>query len=397
MPDHITRFHVQGFRSCHNITLDGLKEITAFVGRNGVGMSNILKAIESVARNATTLNQNPMPTPRQRAEIEFTIKKKTYRYIQTLEANFVGGKKVSWVVNESVEVTTKNGWEFLITRENERLLVHGSETIQIALQAPCLHAVFSLFPETTAIAKHVRSIISFLDGIRYFPLDEISDPTEFADKFPIISETDYQTWVATLDSPTCNLDSVCLQIVHLWQTDRAKLDELLLLLGDSGLGLISQIPVQIFNFPHNADVNEKTKHYYLHFTLCKQCGADDKTSYPFSDLSVGTRRIIRLLVSALTGNTTVALIEHPEDAIHSGMVKKLMDILRVNSDRRQLFIASHSPQVFNILKPEQIRFVWMASGETAVRSLTTDELAAATMFICNEGPLSDFLESIQDC
>jgi energy-coupling factor transporter ATP-binding protein EcfA2 len=400
--DHITQFRIKNFRSCTDVALDGLGDITAFVGRNGVGKTNILKAIEAAARSVTSPTMS-FPRRPSSMEVHFSIKGKSYLYERSIKVKVTqtpDRKRRDLILNESVMLLNRNEWKRLILRDDETLTVDGHEkSIQIASQVPCLQAVLAFFPHTSPLVKHAAKILSFFEGVKYFPLDEISEPNDQFDALPVITDKAYQAWAATLNSPSCSLDSVCLQLLHLWITDKPTLQELQDILGNSGIRLIDEIlvrPLTVVREKEDAPAKPEDTLYHLSFKMSDSLGASSGISYQFSHLSVGTRRIIRLLVCVLTGRSTVALIEHPEDAIHSGMVKKLMDVLRVNSDRRQMLIASHSPQVFNILTPQQIRLVWMKSGATAVRSLTETELTAAANFICNDGPLSEYLESIQE-
>jgi predicted ATPase len=117
--------------------------------------------------------------------------------------------------------------------------------------------------------------------------------------------------------------------------------------------------------------------------------------FGYSDLSIGTRRTLRLLVSLLFDRSSVMLIEHPEDAIHRGLLRKLVGLLETYSDTTQVIIASHSPVVFNCLRPDQVRLVAMRGGESLVRQLSPEELETAESFLENDGSLDDFLEAVQ--
>jgi predicted ATPase len=91
------------------------------------------------------------------------------------------------------------------------------------------------------------------------------------------------------------------------------------------------------------------------------------------------------------------LLEHPEEGIHRGLLRKLVDLLRDYSDQTQLIVTSHSPVVFNTLDPESVRLVTMENeGLTKVRALSPDELGVADRYLEEEGSLSDFLETVED-
>ncbi len=49
----LKRVHIEGFRSCQDVLIDNIGTMTALIGRNGSGKTNILRAIEGIARMAT--------------------------------------------------------------------------------------------------------------------------------------------------------------------------------------------------------------------------------------------------------------------------------------------------------------------------------------------------------
>ena len=119
--------------------------------------------------------------------------------------------------------------------------------------------------------------------------------------------------------------------------------------------------------------------------------------FQFKDLSLGTRRIIRILTSLVFDRSSVMLIEQPEDGIHPGLTKKIMGLLRDYADPLQLFISSHSLTVFNTLSLEDVRFVTMVDGETKVRGILTEiEVEAARKYISEEGDIADVIQSLEE-
>jgi predicted ATPase len=126
-------------------------------------------------------------------------------------------------------------------------------------------------------------------------------------------------------------------------------------------------------------------------------GANGNTgNVGFDQLSAGTRRIVRILVSALFDNSSVMLIEQPEDGLHQGLATKLIGLLRQNALPAQLILSSHSSAVLNSMEPEEVRLVSLNHGATIAKALTTDELRVAEKFMNDDGPLYDFLETVQE-
>ncbi len=183
-----------------------------------------------------------------------------------------------------------------------------------------------------------------------------------------------------------------MRVLSLALTNQASFEEVCSLLGPDGLGLLDNIGLNILG-GGKEDTGEGQRFYQLTFAPGMR-RRDRPSLFDFGDLSSGTRRIIRIIVSLLFDHSSVMLLEHPEDDIHAGLLHKLIDILRVYSDRCQLIIASHSAAVFDVLEAKSVRLVTMSDGETKVRALTAEELDAARKYLEEEGTLSEFLEVV---
>ena len=178
-----------------------------------------------------------------------------------------------------------------------------------------------------------------------------------------------------------------MRLLHLFFDKKQDYEELKTLLGDNGLELITDIELLL---AHDYPV------YIINFFPSANRGTSTSRFFSYNGLSLGTRRLLRLLISIIHDQSTVLLLEHPEDGIHVGLLHKLISLFQSYSDRGQFIFASHSPEIFNQLKPQEIRLVTMVEGITYLRALDETEIAAAHQFIREEGPLSDFIETIAE-
>jgi predicted ATPase len=119
-------------------------------------------------------------------------------------------------------------------------------------------------------------------------------------------------------------------------------------------------------------------------------------AHGFNQLSLGTRRVLHILVSLIVDGSTLMLVEHPEEGIHSGLVRKLAGVLRANADPALIILSSHSADVLNALRPEDLRLVTIRRGATEAHALTAQQAGAAARFIKEEGSLAEFLESVEE-
>jgi predicted ATPase len=89
-------------------------------------------------------------------------------------------------------------------------------------------------------------------------------------------------------------------------------------------------------------------------------------------------------------------LEQPEDGVHSGLLNKLVPLLQSYVDPSQFIVTSHASGIIDKLSAKDIRLVAMKDAKTIARALNKKELDAIESFICEEGSLSEFLESIGD-
>lgn len=391
---------LKNFRTCHDVELNDLGHLTVLMGRNGVGKTTILQGIEWMARTASssnTVQTAPLPNElfsisRQNffGQLVFSMNGISYRY--TLELLFF--KNGTGLINSVMQTELKEQlerqvdteiWQQLLTRTGEMVFgANGDRLAEIGQTMPMLPALAAIMPsgETKEV---ILPVLAYLRGVKYYSLDEITAPSSY--KF--VLDSDYKKWIEqSVDS--INPDSsVVMRLLHMYNDRRNDFDELKELLGIQGLGILSSIEI-------TSGIMDYLTYYLVYFQPGNGWeGVRRLLSLPFEKLSAGTRRILRILVSFFYDRNSLFLFEQPEDAIHPGLLRKLISLLRSYDDRGQLIMASHSSDLFDVLKPEEVRLVTMQGGETKVRGLTESELASAKRFINEEGSLSDYLDLLE--
>jgi len=103
-------------------------------------------------------------------------------------------------------------------------------------------------------------------------------------------------------------------------------------------------------------------------------GAQNSWQFPVQSVSDGTLRALGVLVAlfASTGNTLSPIgIEEPESALHPAAAGVLLDALRDASERRQVIVTSHSPDLLDRhdFDPSELRAVRSIGGETVIGEL----------------------------
>ena len=125
-----------------------------------------------------------------------------------------------------------------------------------------------------------------------------------------------------------------------------------------------------------------------------QFKVNDKWLY-WEQLSDGTRRLFYIFFSILNSNSKLIFLEEPELGIHPHQLSRLMDFLREQSRSKQIVITTHSPQVLNELKEDELDRIIVTRYEGAERGtqmyhLSEEEKGYALDYMKNGAFLSDY-------
>jgi predicted ATPase len=407
------RIHIENYRSCRDVLLDALGPITALVGRNGAGKTNVLRAIEWISKVAVSteplgVEDTRRPGKPTRISVDVELSTGTFRYdvVRQADPKDRPPRPFTVTLEETLSFDAGGGWTTLIERRGEAVSLLGyPDPLRTAASSPFLPVVATVFPNDHPLSVQVAPLLSFFHSVRYYPLDEPSATGVVSENTTPIRGDQYAAWLSRYETTRDPGSSVVMRLVHMSLKKPEQFAELKSLLGSSGLGLISDIVVDDFELPTSGEGKGKeepdaSRRFYFVALEPSSARAAGKHAemrfFDFNDLSAGTRRVIRILVSLIFDASAVMLLEQPEDSIHSGLMKKLVGLLRTNANPSQLIIATHSPSVFNRLHPSEIRLVTMSSAVTHARLLTPNELQAAEAFITADGSLADFLDTVED-
>lgn len=396
----LRNIYIKSFRSCHELSIENIDELTILVGRNGVGKSNILKAISWCAKIATSsssnLNYGVQPF---NIKIQVELDGDIYIYsvdgrVRDFEENAV------WSLCEELHINRDGHPSFIFNKNGSKLKFDNFENdFEVGSSASALFSIFNLAPNNIW-NENLKKFFDFLAAVKYYPLTEVEDAEENYNNV-FITQEQFNKWLITRSADNSS-KVVLAKILDFYLNKNDKFEELLNLLGKQGIGLISDIEITAINVPKSAvgektltaeAVKDKTKIYFVSF---KPVMNDGEEGFRFDSLSFGTKRLIRFVTDFLYDDATVSLVEQPEDGVHCGLLYKLFDLLDSYSEDRQTIVASHSADLLNRAKPKDIRLVEMNAGATIVRELSGKEQFAANEFKKNNGTLSEFLRSLQE-
>lgn len=391
--------HIHSFKSCENVVLNDIGSMLVLMGRNGVGKTNVLRAIEWAAQMGSSLTTEVLPVYRDQlghVSLGLFINGRRYEYtikIDNRDSSFVDKNgNPSREIFEELTIISDGKQEVVFHRENNKV-TYGVDrkTLDISSGAPGAITVATLLP-TDPVTTVLMNVMPFLHRVLYVPLDT---PAVEADSHFLIRGGDHTSWMSNQGRVDGDGRTLHHQLLHMHNDRRDEFDALCTLIGRDGLALISELRIEPFDFPSpkKDDPEHKERYYFFRWTPA----FGNARSHAFGNLSFGTRRLLRLFVTMFYHKSSVMLIEQPEDGIHRGLLHQLVPTLESYCDVSQVVLATHASEILNKANTHEIRFVSMNDdGLTFVRRLTADEQRAAQVYMDEQGSLSDFLEMIEE-
>jgi AAA15 family ATPase/GTPase len=380
----LKKIKITNFLSCQDTEIE-FDNITALIGRNAAGKTNILK-ITYWTFLFILGNKEFLLSLEKETEIsmEFIIEDIKFRY--SIDKVISGDPRNR---GEILSFYKNNQWQ-IIAKKSDNIATYFYEEKENLLNInPQLSIISSLltFLPKEKINSAIDNIVNYTKSINYYTLEYneyFKGSTEY------ISNKDYQEWISkktTIDISKVTADSsVRMRLLDLWKQDKELLNELEMIFGNNGLNLIDEIII------HEELVNSPEHHfYYVNFKV-------ENKELNFFQLSYGTKRVLAILLALLYDKNSTLLIEQPEDGIHSGLLKKLLPLCFQYAKyyKKQLIIATHSSEVINLFQPENIRLVKMTDNGTKVLPLDKERMPFIHEFIENEGALFDLIDAMDD-
>lgn len=416
----LRRVEIDGYRSCQSVVLDDLTPLTALIGRNGAGKTNVLQAIETAAQTAgASYDSFDWVTPGLRISLEFCVGGREYRY--TVAHPCVGPAETEdspspgqlardapgSPVCERLEARghSSDPWLSIVDRRGEAMSLRSSVRLRLGRAAAALPTLHAMLPSDDPSADELLAARSFLAGVHHYELEpEAETPVTF---------DAYVKWYL-LYMAGQRRGPTTLKLLHLFAARPERADEFKSLLGEAGLGLIEHIDIdepsllRLRSAAKNGRARPSPPRGWpplpeiLRLSGPTTAGTTlDPTfhlaggAFTFHQLSAGTRRIVALLASLFVDGSSVLLVEHPENDVHAGLVHKLVGLLHTYADPATILLSTHSTTLMDRLEPQECRLVTMRDGTTRVRGLSPKEIAGARAYVEDSGSLADFLATAE--
>lgn len=372
---YISKVHLKGYKSIKDLEIDINPGLNIVIGANGSGKTNFVEFFNTIITDIKTLYPN---------EFEGIIKLKHKSEIYTeyykgyFDENHKSGNPV-FVINDKVfnGKELKFNWNLLIgidemsqldsNEEPEIDNINAEDINAFSILTPVKYLTFinpfklSLFNNIKiqfTVGKKTKKILStFPDDFNtnfysYFRKKLIA----FEDIADFISSNPFDEQFVNYLNKYTPIKDIRIQ------------NELIRQYEDNGKIILDNIFIQF-------KVNDKWLYW--------------------EQLSDGTRRLFYIFFSMLNSNSKFIFLEEPELGIHPHQLSRLMDFLREQSRSKQIIITTHSPQVLNELKEDELDRIIVTRYEGAERGtqmyhLSEEEKNYALDYMKNGAFLSDY-------
>ncbi|MBI4881161.1 MAG: AAA family ATPase [Planctomycetes bacterium] len=347
--NRVTRLRVSNYRSLGRDQKLDLGPFTALVGPNGSGKSNVVDVVGFV-RDAMHMGLSGAITDRGGiAAVRRWSSGRPYSVSIAFDVVVDGGTGTY-----AFEITGDRKEEFRIKSE-EAAILRGSERLRFSVEGGSWTGPEGLEPmvsETTLALPTVAGDERFqgLYNLLASPViyaifpDTLRRPQKYSPEKPLHRHGD--NWVSILRD----------------QDQASWKQEIIAALGR----LTSDID--------DIKVSKAASYLVAQF---RHVTGGKTTWFDAAQESDGTLRVAGIL-SALLQEPPLPLIgvEEPELTVHPGALPLLMDYLRQASRRSQVLITTHSPELLDLVAPQEVCVVQKSDDGTVVGSMAEDQLQA---------------------
>jgi predicted ATP-dependent endonuclease of OLD family len=395
----IEQFEIKSYKSCVKTSVPFHSRLTALIGINGAGKSNIMTSIyllkKLFSRQGYAARAIDESANKCSIKLKFNNEKQDHtfnifgKYV-TDDRNIDDIKldKFFWInpedsskveipsilFNETYTTTQLANYLDFLSKHNPNDSIQISRTV--------LRKIHPIIVE----------VVKFCKGISYYSASHFSDPS----KSPVYLELEDNKPVRRY------LSNVHTQfITDLFfssENEPTKFENYINTVNANGLGLVEEISFEKYAMPSSSfEVKSagKIKEIKKDRVLIVPSFRVYNKNLSANQLSEGTFKTLALVYYILTVNSKLLLIEEPEMCIHHGLLNSVMALIKMQSKHKQIIVSTHSDYVLDQLSPENIILVKYETAKGTVakqltKHLKKNEYEALKRYLLESGNLGEY-------
>lgn len=405
---------IQGYRSCVSTSFSPNRELSALIGKNGAGKTNILQAIRLLRASRARQSRRLLESTSGRGQSEVTAWFRVDGARVGLKVRF-SSVESSRRTDELVAVS--ESWNLqAITGSKAWKTIPGLELFQGANRAKDYEQMYLFGREAELLSRTefdridfdlmrndkvlevVGHVTSFRNGIAYYSASQFTDPTRCPSNFEV--DEDGRLTDAYLVSSA----QVHLKFLHdlyrLKQSNSDLYEEYCRFVSRQQLGLVSRLTwkeIELSSYTAEVRSGGGVKKVRKRKTLVIPKVQIGSSYITFNQLSEGTFKTLALAFYIITDASRFLMVEEPEVCVHHGLLSRVVDTLKSYSKTKQTVISTHSDLLVDDLEPENIFVVELKQTGTRVtqleRWLGRNGRQALHTYLAESGSLGEYWRS----
>lgn len=411
MSVYLERIELSSYRSCKKTSINLNKNLSALIGVNGSGKSNILNGLlllKKITRIQHRRVQSDSFLSGCKLGAHFNVEGKTYKYSALIQ--FATDERN---MDEVIHATEK--WSFKdITGEGKWVklpLAYASDFYDYGkVIRPTGRGYtyvrfdpFSNFKlprgaNGEVILSALRKIANFVYGISYYSASRFTDPSKCPASIEIESDRLSRRYIRP------GADEHIQFMYDLYTAHKSndnEYQEFISLVSGEGIGLVEALEFTEVEAPSNTYqvitggrlIRKEVKR-----TLVIPSITINGNTLSFNQLSEGTFKTLGILFYIITDKSKLLLLEEPEVCIHHGLLASVIEIIKSFSRQKQIVISTHSDFVLDALDPSNVFIVRNTDQRgTVVKPVSTaisaSQYKALRDYLDNTGNLGEYWRS----
>lgn len=397
----LQRLHVTRYRSLKDTAFEPNKGLSVLVGPNGVGKTNLLQALlllkQEVRRISATDLQNAFAT-RASLSAEYAIGDALISHVNELQLapGERGNEEIRSIEEQWAGKDTEGkNWKLAWPTGMVRALLDPKQRSIIFGVAQTSAPVEQALSETERVqaAERLRPILEFNSLIRYYSAAHFTEPSKCPSSFEVEGE-DQLVEDYSARGPHRNF---VYSLYRTWKRDKAAYERYMSIVGPEGIALVAAFRWKTYNLSSNevkVRLGGKVVRRRSRRTLVIPMVRMRQSWVAFNQLSDGTFKTLALAFHLLANDWSMLLLEEPEVCVHHGLLVSIVELVKVQAERRQIVVSTHSELVLDLLKAEQVFPVSISVGGTKVKrldlSLAPRDMQALREYLENSGNLGEY-------